>query len=233
MWCDARALRLDCCSRLSVVTCREVRAGEELCISYGPLARRHRQRQLRRQLLQQQYFFECHCMACAVDADVAVGARAVPSRQPTPASADTSPRPTPAAPAEATTTSANDGEPVGNTMVADEGSAVGCVPATQARLVVHEGAVCMAHRGNRLEAVPAVSPPEADSGSQEAYASLRCAECGLMSADDVATLLGVLQLADQYRQRAEALYEGSEGDSQHEASLEDKSKVGWVVSSRC
>ena len=209
------------CSRLSAVTCRDVRAGEELCISYGPLARRHRQRKLRRQLLQQQYYFDCRCAACADDSDTSpVGAHAdvVHSVKPHTAHAADGrsvagdrARPAP-----------DGGDEAPRASSTDSGARdVGRVSAAQARMVEQEGAVCMAHQDLVLEA-QACEPRAGRESEEEGSASLRCPKCGPLSADDTATLLGVLKLADQYRQRAEALYDGHDGDS---ATAEDKAKV--------
>jgi hypothetical protein len=51
-------------ARLSVVTSRALQPGEELTVSYGPLAALHASTRARQAALRAQYCFDCACIAC-------------------------------------------------------------------------------------------------------------------------------------------------------------------------
>eukprot|EP01040_Poterioochromonas_malhamensis_P006687 gene6687-7205_t len=52
---------------IEIITTSSVSRGDEISISYGPVAARH-SLYLRRQLLREQYLFDCNCVACAREA---------------------------------------------------------------------------------------------------------------------------------------------------------------------
>lgn len=52
---------------IEIITTSSVSRGDEISISYGPVAARH-SLHLRRQLLREQYLFDCNCVACAREA---------------------------------------------------------------------------------------------------------------------------------------------------------------------
>ena len=252
---------------------RSVARREELCISYGPLARRHRDSTLRRRLLEQQYYFSCRCVACVADEKrdnakpaaqsqrrgVKANAGAGSGR----ASGPTSPRVaassgsasqglaiTPAKRAEQpgatkAATAATNGETgagsgAGTTptvrtpersMARSDGGAGTGVPASP--LGIGTPTREAIPRGNMAAVVAEVAQCPGQCGSVlrlgESDTQLYCPACGVVSDTLAEVVASELNLAENYRRRAEMLFGTTQGDaaggSPVSPTSDDKKKV--------
>lgn len=178
-------------SCVHVVATERVARGAAVCISYGPLAARHRDGVLRRRLLQQQYYFQCHCVACRAELPSASQRSPRDARQQSHAAASSA-----SIPGVAVGTLQRRVRPRASKHRPGQG-----LTLQQAQLVVQEVAMCP--RRGCGSAIASPSSLDEDDGG-----ALVCPKCGVLPGEEALSLADELWLADELRRRAEALFEG-------------------------